>query len=120
MEEQKANDWEKVTTPVWKFEKGGDFIEGVLIDKIMVEKDEGSNRYFVENKQGIKLIWGSAIIDDRMRFVDVGTEIKITFIEKKDIGAGKTLNIFEIERRKKDSRISFMGMGQVPEGDRMF
>lgn len=104
MEEQNKKvetDYEEVNPEVWKLEKEGDVIEGVLVNKIIPEDKEESNRYYIETPEGIKMVWGSAILDDRLNFIDVGSKLKITFKERKDIGKGKTLKVFKVEREKK-------------------
>ncbi len=95
------DEWETIEPKMWKPEKDGDSIEGVLVNKEPADKSrELSARYKVENPDGIFLVWGCATLDDRMIHVVVGEKVRITFKEKKDIGKGKTLNIYKVERQK--------------------
>jgi len=98
MEDQKG-DWKEVETDVWKPENPEDMIEGVLVAKTPREGDL-SERYKVETKEGIKLVWGSAILSDRLETVPVGTEVRITFKERKQLPKNKTLKIFKVETKE--------------------
>ena len=99
--ENHETEYKEVETKVWKHEKEGDQIEGVLVAKTPKE-GEMSARYKVDTKDGIMLVWGSAILDDRLETVEVGQKVRITFKEKKPIeGTKKTLNIFKVEVAQK-------------------
>lgn len=88
--------WKEVESNVWKPENEEDQIEGVLIQK-QPRTEELSPRYTIENKEGQFLVWGSAIIADKVEPLEVGTEIRITFEGIKKLGGGKTLNQFKVE-----------------------
>ena len=93
-------EWKTIEPKMWKPEKDGDSIEGVLVHKEPADKSrELSARYKVENKEGIFLVWGCMTLDDRLQHVACGDTVRITFVEKKDIGKGKTLNIYKVERQ---------------------
>jgi len=72
--------WKPIEPAVWKSGKVGDQIIGVLVNK--EPKDENtqlSARYYLENKDGMFLIWGCAVLDDRMQYVKVGVKIRVTY-----------------------------------------
>lgn len=97
--EQTTTQWETVEPGVWKPQKEEDQIEGVLVHKEPEDKAKGiSARYKVENSQGMWLVWGCATLDDRMQHIEVGNKVRITFKGKKDIGKGKMLNVYKVER----------------------
>ena len=90
--------YEEINPSEWKFEKDGDFIEGILVKK---QSDVGVNKsmlYSLDTVDGIKNVWGSAILDSRMSLVQLEDKIKITF---KGIGEAKGGNnapkIFKVE-----------------------
>ena len=86
---------------MWKPEKADDSITGVGINKEAADKTrELSAGDKLENKEGIFLVCGSTTLDDRMQHIGVGDTVRITFKEKKDIGKGKTLKIFKVERQQ--------------------
>ena len=98
---EQNKEWETIEPKTWKPKENGDSIEGILVSKEPADKArELSARYKVENKDGIFLVWGCVTLDDRMEHIELGDKIRITFKEKKDIGKGKSLNIYQVERQK--------------------
>jgi|TARA_Y100000310_G_scaffold273706_1_gene289363 hypothetical protein len=92
--------WEVIEPKMWKPQQNGDSITGVLVYKEPADKSrELSARYKVENRDGIFLVWGCATLDDRLNHVNIGDAVRITFKEKRDIGKGKTLNIYKVEKQ---------------------
>lgn len=90
--------YEEVNHEIWKHEKDGDFIEGILLLK---SSDIGENKswmYSLETSEGIKNIWGSTILDSRMKLVEIGSKIKITFKGVGEKVKGKNpVKIFKVE-----------------------
>lgn len=96
--------WKTIEPNVWKPEKEGDSITGLLIGKDPADKEKNfSAKYHIENDQGVFLVWGSAVLDERMIAVDEGTMVRITFKEKKEIGKGRQLNIYKVEKQIKSA-----------------
>ncbi|MBU2395713.1 MAG: hypothetical protein KKH70_20455 [Gammaproteobacteria bacterium] len=87
----------------WKYEKAGDFIEGVFVQ---VQSNIGPNDsmlYSIETPEGVKNVWGATILDQRMALVNVGEKIKITYQGKAEARAGKNAaKIFKVEVDKED------------------
>lgn len=96
-----AKKYKEIETKVWKAENEGDRIEGVLIAKEPKTEDIGA-KYTIENKEGAFLVWGSAILDDKMQQVKVGEELRITFDGQKDLGKKKKLNLYKVEVAESD------------------
>ena len=91
-------EWKSVEPNVWKYENDGDNIQGVLIDS--EPRDEANNlsaRYYLSTKDGNTMIWGSAVLDDRMKMVNKGDLIRITYKGKTRNKAGRNLNLFEVD-----------------------
>ena len=90
--------YEEINPEVWTYEKDGDFVEGVLV---ATQKDVGVNKsmlYSIETSEGVKSVWGAAILDSRMSFVKNGDKVKITYkglAEKK--GGKNPAKIFKVE-----------------------
>lgn len=82
----------------WTYEEDGDFIEGILVS---VQKDVGPNEamlYSLETTEGVKVVWGATILDQRMALVNVGEKVKITYKGLAEPKAGKqAAKIFKIE-----------------------
>ena len=73
---EKNFDFKDVDPGIWKYEKEGDSIFGVLIHKEPREEaNKLSARYYLENESGKTMVWGSAVLDDRLKLVDIGTPI---------------------------------------------
>ena len=76
----------------------GDFIEGFLIktqDNVGVNK---SMLYSIETFEGIKSVWGSTILDERMSLITVGARVRITFKGLGEKKPGKNpAKIFKVE-----------------------
>ena len=90
--------YEEIDPSVWKYEKEGDNIEGVLVQ---VQKDVGVNEsflYSIDTGKGILNVWGSAILDSRMAFAKVGDKLRITYKGRGEAKGGKNApKIFKVE-----------------------
>ncbi len=64
---------------IWKPEKDGEFVEGVL--KAARESDmyKGNFIYDLETKAGIVSIFGTAVLNSRMQRTKVGDKLKIVY-----------------------------------------
>jgi len=90
--------YEEVNPELWTYSNDGDFIEGTLVLK---QEDVGDNKsmmYSIETPQGVKNVWGSAVLDSRMQLVNVGYKVRITY---KGLGLAKggknAPKIFKVE-----------------------
>ena len=50
---------------------------------------------------GMMMVWGSAVLDDRMKLVKIGTPIRITCKGKKQNAKGRDFKVFTVETGKK-------------------
>lgn len=99
---EKDFNFKDVDPGVWKYEKEGDSIFGVLIHREPREEaNELSARYYLENEDGKVMVWGSAVLDDRLKLVEIGTPIRITYKGKQKNSKGRDMNIFKVEEGKK-------------------
>lgn len=96
---EREEDWEKITTDVWKPEEEGDSIQGVLVDK-RTTGDFDSESYSIETKEGFKLVWGTTILQNRMKLINVGDIIKIIYKGTETNKRGQPLKIYEVLRKK--------------------
>lgn len=82
----------------WKPEKDGDQIKGILVK---VEDDVGPNNsklYSLDSEGKPTVVWGSAILDQRMGYVKVGEKVIITFKGLGEATGGhKAPKIFKVE-----------------------
>ena len=90
--------YQEVNPSFWKYEKDGDFVEGILV---RVQHDVGvneSNLYTVETSEGMKSVWGSTILDEKMALVHEGDKVKLTFKGLTEASKGKKpAKIFKVE-----------------------
>lgn len=90
--------WKKIEPGVWRPANKGDCIVGVLIKQ--EPKNENANlsaKYYVENEEGTWLVWGCAVIDDRMKYVKIGSKVRITYEGKTKNKKNHDVNLYQIE-----------------------
>ena len=73
------SDWKKIEPNIWKPEKDGDEITGILISKDPSDKFKNINYHIETLEHEQKMIYGTTVLNDRMKFVNVGETIKIVF-----------------------------------------
>lgn len=75
-------DWTEVANEgvSWKHEKAGDAIEGTLIDRQEDVGEYGSTLYTVKNLDGDSGVWANSVLDDKLRKVPLGAEVRIEFL----------------------------------------
>ena len=90
--------WKTIEPGVWKPEKEGDNIIGVLINKEPKDEQSGlSARYYLENEEGTFFVWGCAVIDDRMQYAKIGQKVRITFEGKIKNKRNQDVNLYKVE-----------------------
>lgn len=85
-----SNEWEKVEmAPAWNGKdpetgkvsiKKGDIIEGIYLGMEIGVGPNNSKMYNVRTSDGVKSVWGSTILDSRMKNVKEGEELKIEYL----------------------------------------
>ncbi len=90
--------FKEVTPEDWKPEKEDESIEGVLLLRKSNVGPNNAMLYLVETKDGIKNVWGSAILDSRMLLVKDECKIRITYKGLGEAKAGQNApKIFKVE-----------------------
>ena len=90
--------WKTIEPGVWKPEKEGDNIIGVLVNKAPKDEQSGlSARYYLENQEGTFFVWGCAVIDDRMQYAKIGQKVRITFEGKTKNKRNQDVNLYKVE-----------------------
>ncbi len=99
--EKKKDEWQTIEPGIWKPENEGDQIAGVLVNKEPRDEASGTSaRYYIENQDGMFLIWGSAVIDDRMQYVKIGQKVRVTFEGHTKNKKNQQVNLFKVEVAK--------------------
>ena len=81
--------YQEIDPQIWEYDFEGDFIEGRLVRS---QEDVGVNKsmlYSIETPEGVKSVWGSAILDSKMALVKIGDKIKITYKGLAEAKSGK-------------------------------
>ena len=90
--------WKPIEPTVWKPQKPGDYIIGVLVNKEAKDETTGlSARYYLENLEGMFLIWGCAVLDDRMQYVKIGNKIRITYEGGTTNKRNQKVNLYRVD-----------------------
>ncbi len=97
--------YQEVNPTDWVYSEEGDFIEGKLLS---VQEDVGVNKamlYSIDTPEGVKSVWGATILDSRMALVNIGDQLKITFLGKsKEKKGGKNpAKLFKVEVDKPEN-----------------
>ena len=96
VEEEKVVEYTPIEPGIWKPEKEGDEIEGILIDKREGVGTYSSNAYMIENREGQHLVWGSTVLDDGMNFIKVGEQVKIQYKGTEENKKGQKVKIYKV------------------------
>jgi hypothetical protein len=96
-------DEDEVEKPTfWEPEAIGETLQGKYID---LEEDVGqfkSNLYTLKTSKGEMKIWGSKVLDELMKKVNLGWEVRITFNGKQPSKSGKNpWKDFKVEYKEK-------------------
>jgi hypothetical protein len=91
--------FEEINPNNWNYENDGDNITGVLVK---VEDNVGVNKsmlYTIETEAGhFVTVWGSAILDQRMKLVNVGEKLRVTYKGLTEKKPGKNAaKVFKVE-----------------------
>lgn len=95
--------WKTVEPSVWKPQKDGDHIIGILVNKEPKDDTSGlSARYYLENDQGMFFVWGCAVLDDRMQYVKLKDKIRITFEGSTTNKRNQRVNLYRVDVSQQD------------------
>ena len=90
--------WKNIEPGMWKPEKEGDNIIGILVNKEPKDEDSGlSARYYLENQEGMFFVWGCAVLDDRMQYVKAGQKVRITYEGKTTNKRNQKVNLYRVD-----------------------
>lgn len=96
-------EFRKIEPGVWKAENEGDEIVGKLVKVGESSKyKDGGKVYHLEvtdeesGKVENQVVFGTAVLDDRMSFVEVGQIVKIQFVKTEKNKKGQDMKIFEV------------------------
>lgn len=97
--------FKEVNPDIFKFENKGDSLEGVLVKKAPGKYPDSQN-YTLKTEDGLKVIFGSTILDDRMALIEIADTIRITYEGTKDSDKGKNpTKLFKVEKDFPDGEV---------------
>jgi hypothetical protein len=100
--EVKRDETEIEKPAFWEPEAVGETLQGTYID---LEEDVGqfsSKLYTIKTAKGEIKVWGSTVLDELMKKVDIGMEVRITYKGKQPSKGGKNpWKDFKVEYREK-------------------
>ena len=112
------DEWKSIEPGVWRPEKDGDQIIGILVNKEPKDEVNGmSAKYYIENEKGIFFVWGSTVLDDRMQYVKVGQKTRITYKGKTKNKRGQDVNLFRVEVTEVQANSEKMIDANIPVED---
>ena len=119
------DEWKTIEPGVWKPVRENEQITGILVSKEPKDEITGlSARYYLETKAGMFFVWGTAVLDDRMKYVKISQKVRITFGGETTNKRGQTVNLFKVEVAEgpdpEDAKIIAVqdepvGIGQIEE-----
>lgn len=98
------SDWKKVEmSDSWNAEEEKEIV-GVLVDKQENVGPNESRLYTIETKDGERVgVWGSSVLDSRMKQIYVGEEVKIEFKGwEKNPQTGREYKLYEVYHKESE------------------
>lgn len=89
-------EWKTIDPGKWTPKQDGELIEGILV-QMQPKQAELSARYTLDTENGLMLVWGSTVLDNRMSYVKIGQHVRITFKGATKNKKGQPLKIFKVE-----------------------
>lgn len=99
-------EYEKIEPNVWKPTEDGEQLEGKLVSREENVGPNDSTMYFILTDKEEVRVWGTTVLNSKMKFVEVGDMVRITYKGSQKNPHGQPTKIFEVEKEKK-----------IPDGD---
>ena len=87
--------FQKIDAILWKPIKSGDEIIGKLL-KVETGKKYNNQVYTLETRDGLANIFSTAVLQDRMKYVEIGSKVKIVFNGNAPNKKGQETKMFEV------------------------
>ena len=103
--------YKEIKSELWIYEKENDFVEGILKKESL--GSYGKPVYTLETDKGLKVVFGTTILVDKMSSVNIGDQIKITYLGTKPSQKGQNpTKIFKVEKDDEASENQSSGEDQ--------
>lgn len=96
------SEWISTDPRIWKPENDGDALTGKLLQKRERGGKYQSESYVIENHEAMYIVFGTAVLEDRMKNVSVGDIVRIVYKGVEKNKRDEDTKIFEVLRKKED------------------
>ena len=90
--------YEDIEMEFWSPENPEDSVSGFYISKQENFGENKSNLYNIETSEGVKSVWGSTVLDNKMKLVKIGDDIRIIYLGKVKPEKGREYKDFKIQK----------------------
>jgi len=94
------DEWVSTEPQIWKEEEKGDTIEGKLVGKREKGGKYGNASYLIENDEGVRVVFGTTVLENRMEAVNIGDIVRIVFKGMAKNKRDEDIKLFEVFRKK--------------------
>ena len=94
-------EWKSTDPKPWKPEAEGDTIQGKLVRKREKGGKFDSEAYTIENDDGLHVVFGTTVLEDRMKLLQPGDLVKIVFKGTKESDKGNDTKLFAVDFKRK-------------------
>lgn len=95
-------EYEDVEQEFVKFEEENQSVAGKYLSMSQEVGENNANVYNIETEDGIKSIWGTTVLDQKMSLLKIGDDIKIIYLGKVKPEKGKTYHDYKIQKAKSE------------------
>ena len=94
-------EWISTDPKPWKPEAEGDTIQGRLVRKREKGGKFDSEAYTIESEDGLYVVFGTAVLEDRMKLVQPGDLVRITYKGTKESDKGNDTKLFAVDFKRR-------------------
>lgn len=96
-------EWTSTDPKPWKPEDEGDSIQGKLLRKREKSGKYDGEAYTIESDDGLYVVFGTTVLEDRMKLVQPGDLVKIVYKGTTKSDKGNDTKLFEVLFKRKSS-----------------
>ena len=93
-------EWISTDPKPWKPEKEGDTLQGKLVRKKEKGGKYASEAYTIEGEDGLYVVFGTAVLEDRMRLVQPGDLVRIIYKGTTESDKGNDTKLFTVDFKR--------------------
>lgn len=90
-------EWKDVAGDIWRPENKGDSVEGTLMNRRPGRYEW--NNYTIDTGKGVKTVFGSAVLENRMTAIKDGQDVKIIFEGMQKNTRGQDMRMYRVMSR---------------------